>query len=52
MKDALISNKWEVIAYLSGVPMQSLHSRVPEWYIAIQDVLASLNIKEKAKTDN
>lgn len=51
MKNSLTSNKWEVISYLSGVPMQNFRTRVPEWYIALQDVLASFNMSERAKKE-
>lgn len=51
VKNSLISNKWEVISYLSGVPMQNFCTKIPEWYIAIQDILASLNMSERVKNE-
>ena len=51
LRDSLTSSKWEVIAYLSGVPIQKFCSREPEWYIAMQDILASLDINERVEAE-
>ena len=51
MKDALTAHKWEVISYLSGVSVHTFQSRVPEWYLALQDAFASMKMRERVKKE-
>lgn len=43
MKSTIISNKWEVISYLSGVSSASqFFTETPEWYSAVHNLLSQV----------
>ena len=40
MKNIIMSNKWEVISYLSGVSTSGFYTETPEWYAAVHSLLS------------
>lgn len=52
MKSALMSSKWEVISYLSGISpiQQQFYAGVPEWYAAIQHLLPPATSESEVET--
>lgn len=49
MKSVLMTSKWEVISYLSGVPLlqhEEFDAEMPKWYTAVRDLLPLTKSKE------